>query len=123
VFLEHGTQSGIFAASIFDSVAGRIYALDVAHKTYVEGDGGGDAAEEVKAPGNAEEQVVEGMNCFRVGPLGVVEEGWFSIELQHMLWERSKMGDKSYLWQTHRVVAGEPDPALFLPPPAFTKMG
>lgn len=78
-------------------------------------------AEEVKTPGNAGERIIEGMNCFRIGPLGVVEEGWFSLQLQHMIWERSNIGKKTYVWRMHSLAVGEPDPGLFVIPPTFTK--
>lgn len=119
---EYGPAGRTVAASIVDTVARRSCILDLGRRTYFEIDGDETRiARNVSPPDGAEQRMLDGILCFRIDIPGLIEEGWFSPQLQHVVFERSRIGGKTYLWRMVEIVIGDPDPRLFLVPSTFRR--
>lgn len=68
-------------------------------------------------PVDRERKTIEGLSCYRLATAGL--EVWISEDLNQVVLERSA----DYDWRLYDVVAGDPDPALFVPPAGFRIVG
>lgn len=110
---EYRDGGKVVAVSIADSVAKKLYIVDSQNRPTATVSFPSEASSEFRQPLDADVKRVENMDCFRIAIPGVIEEGWVSPELQHVVLEHSLSDGKRSKWRMYDIRVGEPDPNLF----------